>query len=61
MASFSLEYTLKITKIELKLLKDVNMILDYENGIRGRITRAICQCGETKDTMHGYDETRESA
>lgn len=37
------------------------MILDYENGIRGRITRAICQCGETKDTMHGYDETRESA
>lgn len=25
------------------------MILDYENGIRGRITRAICQCGEAKD------------
>ena len=39
--SFSLECALKINKIELGLLTDVNIILDCENGIRGGIKRAI--------------------
>ena len=37
------------------------MILDYENVIRGRIPRAICQYGEANNKyMHDYDETKGS-
>ena len=38
---FSLECALKINKIEFGLSTDVNIILDYENCIRGGIKRAI--------------------
>ena len=40
-ASFLWDCTLKITKIEPKLLTDVDMILDYRKAIRGGITRAL--------------------
>lgn len=35
------ECALKVTKIELELLRNVNMILDYENSITGRIKTAV--------------------
>ena len=35
------ECALKVTKIELDLLRNVNMILDYENSITGRIKTAV--------------------
>ena len=38
------------------------MILDYENGIRVEIIRAICHYGEANNKyMHYYDKTKESA
>lgn len=43
LASFSWECTLKITIFKVELLTNVDMILHYENAIKGRITRAICQ------------------
>ena len=42
----------KITKIETKLLRDVNMILNYKKTNRGRTTRAIYQCSEANKKMH---------
>ena len=36
-----MEICSKTTKIELELLTDVNMILDYENGVKSKITRAL--------------------
>ena len=41
LVSFSWEYTIKITKIDFKQLTNVNTILDYENGIREGINKAI--------------------
>ena len=38
---FSWECALKMTKIELESPTDVDTILDYENGIRGGITRVM--------------------
>ena len=38
---FSLECTLKLTRVEYILLTDFNKLLDYENVIRGGITRVI--------------------
>ena len=38
LATFSCQYALKITGIEIGLLTDVNLAFHYENGIRGRIT-----------------------
>ena len=38
------------------------MILDYENGIRVEIIRAICHYDEANNKyMHYYDKTKESA
>ena len=61
LASFSWECTLKITKIELELLTDVDMILAYKKVISRGITRAICHYPVTDNKhLHDYDETKES-
>ena len=58
LTSFSCKRTLKTKK---ELLTDVNMILDYENGIRGGIPKAIYQYGKANNKyIHDYDETKES-
>ena len=55
-----MEYTLKVIEIGLKLLTDVKMILDYENGIWGGITKAISHYAEANNKyMHGCDKTKE--
>ena len=37
------------------------MILYYEHGVMGRITRAICNCTETNNKyLHDYDKIKES-
>ena len=60
-ASFSWECTLKITKIELELLADGDMIFDYGNSIRGEISGAICHYGEANNKYAlDYNETKES-
>ena len=46
-AFFSWEYALKVIKIELELLTDVNMILDFENGIM-RAIKATCHYCRSK-------------
>ena len=57
---FSWKRVLKITEIELELLTDVNMILDYKNGVRVGIPIAICHNGEASNKyMHDYGETKE--
>ena len=37
-----MECALKLTGTEIELLTDVNRVLDFEHGVRGRITRAVC-------------------
>ena len=55
-----MECTLTITKIEIELPADVNMILDYENAVREKIMRAICYCDKAYDKyVLDYDETKE--
>ena len=55
----SWECSLKITEIELESLTDVDMLLDYENGIKGEIARAICHYVEANNKyMHDHDETK---
>ena len=59
LALFSWECTLEITEMELKLLTDVNMILNYKNVFRRGIARAICHyAGSNNKYMHDYDETK---
>ena len=56
----SWEWSLKITRIELKLLANVNMILDYEHSIRGWVTGAICHHVKANNKyMHDYDKSKE--
>ena len=51
LASFSWEYALKMTKIELQLPTDVDTtILDYENCIRGEITKVTYHYAEIINT-----------
>ena len=57
LASFSWKCALKITGIELELLTHPNMILDYETGITGRITRVFHHFRHLY--MFDYDETKE--
>lgn len=67
--SFSTEYTLKAAKKELELVREVGIILDYQNAIKGWIIRVITHYTEAnlkhiqdydhKD-MHDYNETKES-
>ena len=55
-----MEYILKVSEIGLKLLTDVKMILDYENGIWGGITKPISRYAEANNKyMHGCDKTKE--
>ena len=44
-----MECVLKITQMQLHLLTDDGMILDYKNGYRGGITRAICHYAEANN------------
>ena len=44
-----MEFALKISEIDLKLLTDVNMILDYENSIRRGITKAVFHYAEVNN------------
>ena len=61
LASFSWDCTPKITKMDLKILTDVNMILEYKISVGGGITRAIFHYGEANNKyIHGYVETKES-
>ena len=54
-----MECALKITGIEIELLTYVNRILDYENGIRGGITRTACHYVEPNNKyMCDYGETK---
>ena len=60
-ASLSWNSPLNITKIELELLTDVIMVLDYETNIMGEITRTVCHYGEANNKyMYDYDEAKES-
>ena len=49
---------IKKSKIVLESLAGVNMILDYNDAIKGGgITRAICHYAEANNKyMHDYDE-----
>ena len=47
LASYSWNCILKKSLKYFELLTVVNMILDYENVIRGEITRALCRYGES--------------
>ena len=51
----------KITKADLELLRDVDMILKWQNTNRVRIARAICHYAEANiKHLHDFDETKES-
>lgn len=49
LASFSREYKLKITKVELELLTNVNIRSNYENTFIGRTTRRISHYAEANN------------
>lgn len=52
----------KIKRITLKLLADVKMMLDYEHGTGGGVTRAICLYAEANNEYtHDYDKSKESS
>lgn len=48
LSSLLWEAAIKATRIEFKLLTDINMLLFYEKGIRAGITRAIRHYAKTK-------------
>ena len=57
---FPWKITLKITKTELKLLTDVDMIFKCKNTTRGSVARSICHYAEANNGyLHDYDETKE--
>ena len=41
----ALEAMLKITKVKMELLTDIDMVLMVENGIRGRLTQVVKKYG----------------
>ena len=50
------------TGIKLEIRADINMLLDYENGIRGGITRVIYYYAEVNNnSTYDYVESKESA
>ena len=50
----------KRANIDLELLTNVAMILDYNNDIRGGVRRAISHHNESKNKyLHDCDETKE--
>ena len=60
--SFSRESALKIIGIELELLEDIVVILDYENGIRRGKPRVILHYADAnKNYMLIYAESKGSA
>ena len=52
LASFSWKCAVILSKKELELLTDVNLILDYKNGPRGGITRAISHYDEGNNNTY---------
>ena len=38
-----------------QILTDIKMLVDCENGLRGRLTRVICHYTETNDHIYLYD------
>ena len=61
LASFSWDCTLKTAKIELELLTELDMIIDYKNAIRGGIiTTIIIIVKLINKYIHNYDETKDS-
>ena len=50
------------TKLILELLIDIDILLMVENGIRGRICRAIHRCANANNEyMNNYDKNKESS
>ena len=45
-----------------QILTDIKMLVDCENGLRGRLTRVICHYAETNDHnyLHDYEKSKES-
>ena len=57
----SLECALKITGTEYEILTNMNTMLDYENGVRGGITRVLRHFTKTQNKyVHDYDKSKES-
>ena len=57
--SFLQEIALKMTEPEVELLKDINMILDNENGIRPGTTRVILHYAKANNKyMLIFDELK---
>ena len=57
----SLECALKITGTEYEILTNMKMMLDYENGVRGGITRVLRHFTKTQNKyVHDYDKSKES-
>ena len=57
----SLECALKITGTEYEILTNMNMMLDYENGVRGGITRVLRHFTKTQNKyVHDYDKSKEN-
>ena len=54
--------TLKRTEVKLELLTDIDMILIFEKGIRGRICHAIHRYAKANNKyMKNYDKNKESS
>ena len=53
---------LKKTKIKLEWLAEINMLLTFEEGIRGGISQAICRYARANNKyMKSYDKTIDSS
>ena len=56
-----MQRVLKITVIKYKMLTDLNMLLDYEIGVRGEITRVLRHYAEANNKyIPDYDKSKES-
>lgn len=56
---FLLKCALKITGIELETLADINLLDNYENCVRGGITRVIRHYAEANiKYMYDYDKSK---
>ena len=57
----SLECALKITGTEYEILTNMNMMLDYENGVRGGITTVLCHFTKTQNKyVNDYDKQKKA-
>lgn len=52
----SFDCMLKLTKVDLELLNDIDMLLMFENGIRGGLTQAVKRYSIANNlSIEGYD------